>query len=352
MRVGAQFPRQGVVLAVDVEDALEPVDQLLVGDGRQRFDSAVEVARHEVGRPDVVLAPPALAEAVDPGVFEVAAHDRTHGDGLGQAGYTGPQAAHAAHDEVDLRPRLRRPVEGIDHIVVDEVVHLHDDAAVGARLLFDETQDLLAQLEGRDEELVVVDLAAVAGEIVEQLGQVLAEGRVAGEQPDVLVETRRLRVVVAGAHVAVAADDTFLFAHDEGGLGVGLEADEAVHHVHAHLLQSLRPLDVGLLVEAGLELHQGNDLLALLGGLDEGAHDGAVARGAVQGLLDGQDLGVDGRVLDEVLDRRGEAVVGMVDEQLAFADHREDGAAAFVVGRAQPRLGHRHPRLVLQLGAG
>ena len=118
-----------------------------------------------------------------------------------------------------------------------------------------------------------VALVAVAGEVVEELGEVGAEVGVGREQAEVLVEVRGLRVVVAGADVAVAADAVGLLAHDEQHLGVGLQADEAVHDVHARLLEHAGPLDVRLLVEARLQLDERDDLLALLGGLDQRAHD-------------------------------------------------------------------------------
>ncbi|MEY9487737.1 hypothetical protein RKD26_003531 [Streptomyces calvus] len=52
-----------------------------------------------------------------------------------------------------------------------------------------------------------------------------------------------------------------------------LEADQAVDDVAAGLLQLARPLDVGVLVEAGLDLDQDEDLLAGLGGVDERVDD-------------------------------------------------------------------------------
>jgi len=85
--VRTELPRQRVVLPVDIEDALQAVDELLVRDGSQGLDAAVEVAGHEVGRADVVLAPAALAEPVDARVFEVTADDRPDGDVLGQPGH-------------------------------------------------------------------------------------------------------------------------------------------------------------------------------------------------------------------------------------------------------------------------
>ena len=53
------------------------------------------------------------------------------------------------------------------------------------------------------------------GELVEHVGDVGADLVVAGEEPEVRVEPRRLGVVVAGADVHVVADAVALAAHDE-----------------------------------------------------------------------------------------------------------------------------------------
>jgi hypothetical protein len=50
---------------------------------------------------------------------------------------------------------------------------------------------------------------------------------------------------------------------------VGLQLDEAVDDLHAGALQVARPADIGLLVEARLELDQRGDRLAGLGRLDQ-----------------------------------------------------------------------------------
>src|SRR5215472_868840 len=55
-----------------------------------------------------------------------------------------------------------------------------------------------------------------------------AWGRVAGEQAEVGVEPGRLRVVVAGADVGVAAQAVVVLAHHQRGLAMRLEADHAV----------------------------------------------------------------------------------------------------------------------------
>ena len=44
--------------------------------------------------------------------------------------------------------------------------------------------------------------------------------------------------------------------------------------MHASLLELSCPLDVVLLVEAGFDLNDGQDLLTFFGGTDQGIHDG------------------------------------------------------------------------------
>ena len=147
----------------------------------------------------------------------------------------------------------------------------------------------------------------------------------------------------------VAPDAVGLRAHHQQRLGVRLQADQAVHHVHAGALEGLGPVDVGFLVEAGLQLHQGRHLHPPLGRPDEAPHDGAVAGGPVQRHLDGEHPRVVGGLPHERLDRGRERLVGVVAEHVALADHRED--AALVVGRrGQPGLGDRRPGIVLEVG--
>ena len=88
-------------------------------------------------------------------------------------------------------------------------------------------------------------------------------------------------MIVAGADMAVGGQLRALAADHEAELGVGLELDEAVDHVHACVLEVARPADVGRLVETGLELDHSGDRLSGVGGLLQRLDDGAVARGPV-----------------------------------------------------------------------
>ena len=182
----------------------------------------------------------------------------------------------------------------------DEAVHLHDDAAppAGLRdggLLVDQLDDPVPQHRRRQDDLAERGLPAVAGEEVEQVAEIGAEIGVGGEEAEVLVGEGGVRVVVAGADVHVATDAVGLLAHDERRLRMGLQADEPVDDVDAHLLERPRPRHVGLLVEPGLQLDEHGHLLAPLGGPDQRLDDRAVGRGAIQRLLDRQHVAVEPR---------------------------------------------------------
>ena len=123
-----------------------------------RLDAAVEVALHQVGGGDVdtrlgVRQAMAVAEGVDAAVLEEAADDRLDADVVRQARHSRPQAADAAHDEVDLHAGLAGVVERVDDDRVDQRVALHPDrgrlAGLGVRdLLGDVVEERLLSVSG------------------------------------------------------------------------------------------------------------------------------------------------------------------------------------------------------------
>ncbi len=121
---------------------------------------------------------------------------------------------------------------------------------------------------------------------------------------------------------------------------MGLEVDEAVDDLHAGALEVARPADVGLLVEARLELDQRRHRLAGFGGRDQLLDDRRIGRGAVECLLDRHHGRIARRLVQE-LHHDVEALVGMVDDDVLGADGGEAIAAevadalgeASIVGR-------------------
>src|SRR5271163_4613037 len=92
-----------------------------IAQGHERFDTAVEIALHEIGRRNIDMRlaarkAVAAAESVDARVFEKAADDRLDPDVFGEPGHPGSQAANAAHDEIDLDASAARRVERVDNL--------------------------------------------------------------------------------------------------------------------------------------------------------------------------------------------------------------------------------------------
>ena len=68
--------------------------------------------------------------------------------------------------------------------------------------------------------------------------------------------------------MAIAANTVVFFANNKRGLGMNLEAHEAIDHVNARFFQFLGPTDVLLFVEPSFEFNKCSNLLAALGGLN------------------------------------------------------------------------------------
>ncbi len=102
-----------------------------------------------------------------------------------------------------------------------------------------------------------------------------------------------------------------------------LQAEHAVDDLRARMLQPLRPVDVRLLVEARHQLDDDGHFLAAPRRLDQRFHQHRIDAGAIHGLLDRDDVGIVGRLADE-LDDRLERLVRMVEQDVVLADRRQD----------------------------
>jgi hypothetical protein len=119
-----------------------------------------------------------------------------------------------------------------------------------------------------------------------------------------------------------------------------LQPDDAVHHLRAHRFQALGPVDVGLLVEPGLQLHDDHHFLAAAHGFDQQVHQHGVGAGAVDGLLDREHVGVVHGLAQE-LHHRLETLERMVQQHVAAAQPLQDALAARQSAQRPRRLVRR-----------
>src|ERR1700730_7538329 len=290
-------------------------------------------------------------ESKDPGMLEEATDQRADADSVGKAGHAGAQGTETAHDQVDLGACLGCRVERLDDFGVDEAVDLEDDAATARPgcLPLDHADDVRAQAHGGHQQPAESTLTAVASQEVEQLGHVCTELGIRRQQADVLIDLRGLGIVVAGADVYITADAVGLSPNDERDFGMRLEPADAIDDVDAHLLELLGPGDVRLFVTARLQFDERHDLLAALGRADQRTDDRTHwTGGPIKRLLNGQDVGRLGRLVDKGFRRGGERVIRVMDEDVAILEGLED-VGLLHSNPLQPPLGDWSPWLALEI---
>src|SRR5262249_7442882 len=239
--------------------------------------------------------------------------------------------ANAAHDEIERQPGTRSYVQRVDDVRIDQRVHLHPDRGGGAGLgvgdlLLDMLVNAIAQRQWRHRHTLELGRFGIAGDEVENAADVARDDRVAGEERQVGVNPRGDWVIIAGADMDIGGERGALAAHYQRQLGVWSQLDESEHVLHAGAFQVARPADVGLLVKARLEFDKCGHRLAGFGSFGERLDDRRIRRRAVERLLDGDDVGIASRLLQEV-HYHVERLERVVDDEIFLPDRRQAVAA-------------------------
>ena len=129
----------------------------------------------------------AVVEPEDARVLEEASDDRPHRDPLAHAGHARPQAADAADDQVDPHAGLRAAIEAPDHLgsvsaLTLMMMRAGRPAAACAVSRSMSSRAGAAGSTGATSSSRYSVLVRVAGQVVEQFGDVLDDRRPRGEQ--------------------------------------------------------------------------------------------------------------------------------------------------------------------------
>ena len=148
------------------------------------------------------------------------------------------------------------------------------------------------QRQRRHQQRRVVVGLRVRGQVIEDAVHLAVISGSCGQQAEVGIEARRVGVVIAGAEVRVAPRHAIRIApHQQRQLAVRLQAHNAVKDLHARIFKIARPANIRGFVEARHQFDDDRDFLALRG-FDQGGEHRRIGAGAIERLLDGDDIRV------------------------------------------------------------
>ena len=168
------------------------------------------------------------------------------------------------------------------------------------------------------------------GHVLEKIRRVLADAGVGGHQAEVRVEPGGLFIVVSGADLRDILYPATFPAGYEAYLGVHLIVFEAVEDGAAGLLKTLGPGDIVLLVEAGAQLHEHSDILAVLRSGGQVFYQLGRLCQAVDSYLDGENGGVGRRLLHK-LEEGFHRLIGIEQQRVVAQDLRYELFSAYKV---------------------
>ena len=319
--------------------------------GEGDLHAVLGVARHHVGRAQIDHVR-VHAKGVNARMLQKASDDRTDMHVLGLARNARLEARDAADDHVYADSCARCLSDLVDDLAVGERVELKEHTG---GLASEGTLDLAIQAahnewlqaDRRHAQEAVIAAQVAQRQVAEEQVGVLADAGMGGHEHKVAVELGRLLVKVAGAQQRQACKRHALAIGELADLGVALKAFGAVDDGAACLFQTLGPLDVVLLVEAGAELHEHRDLFAVLGGIDQRLAQAALLGHAVERDAQRDALGVVGGLVYQIQ----EGVHGLIGikEQFVVLKHLLADGAGHIDGGVGLRLKWRKEQLVAQV---
>ena len=110
LAVRVELPSLAVIREIQLQVLRHARLQLLRFHRKRHFDAAEQIAVHPIGAAAVDFASARVFKIIDARMLEKSPDDRAHPDPVGDPLHPGPQAAHAANDEIDLHTGPRGAV--------------------------------------------------------------------------------------------------------------------------------------------------------------------------------------------------------------------------------------------------
>ena len=136
-------------------------------------------------------------------MFQKLSNDAADSNVVRHSRYAGAKGTNAAHDKVDLHSRPRSIIKRVHDLVVRKPIDLRNNAPRYPgfrifRLSSDHFQHSAAERDGCHEKLVEAVALRINRQIVEQLRRIFTDLFIRRQKPEVCVDRRSCRIVIAG----------------------------------------------------------------------------------------------------------------------------------------------------------
>src|SRR5215813_8582416 len=202
--------------------------QFLVLDGDHQLHPPVEISKHPIGAADVDILFAAVQKIEYTAMLKEPSYDACDRDRCGEPRHARPERTHPPHDQLDRHTGLRCLIQSSHELGIGETVQLCDDAGgtsgrIVIHLTLDQLHEAIPKIDRCYQKPSILSLSRETGEIIEQLGSVISNLLVCGEQPQIGVDLRGCRIIVPGAEMDVPSEGTPFTPYDERQLAMRLQ---------------------------------------------------------------------------------------------------------------------------------
>src|SRR5712691_2140243 len=186
---------------------------------------------------------------INPTVLEETPNDTDHANVFAEARDFRTQTANTTHNEIDGHIRARGLVKFFDDFLVNERIHLRDNARrfIGPGMVsfaLDQSDQPFLHIERRDHQLLQTGISGEAGERVKHDADFLSQLRFGGEETPIGIGARSPRIVISRAEMDIMANAIGIAADDQKHFAMRLQADYAIDAMRASLFKSSNPSNV------------------------------------------------------------------------------------------------------------
>src|SRR6185437_15250828 len=165
----------------------QAADQALILNRKQNLHPAIQISRHQVGAARVDKLVATVVEVVNAAVFQKTSKNASDANGFAYSGNARAQGTDAPDDEINFYARLRCFIKQPYHTGIFQRVHFKNKMPIAMLLMALDLGSYQAlqtrpDTEWRNQQLAIGLLSRIAGQVIEQVADVLANFFIRGEQ--------------------------------------------------------------------------------------------------------------------------------------------------------------------------